>query len=107
MVLALALAGLAAVLVLALRGGGDDGSPAAGGATTAAERELLAVIPLAIRSDCEPVDRGPVSARASVSCGAPRTSEVNVWKGTGQAAGESMLRQWRCCMQLEPGQSVG
>jgi hypothetical protein len=174
--LALALAALAAVLVLALRGGDGDGSGAAGG-TTAAERELLAVVPLAIRSDCEPVDYGPESAQASVSCGAPRTSisyhrfgtapvmdawyelsredasitpdsgrcvgtafrgeapyaaagktigryfcwvdgkqpelvwtdrrarvgaEANVWKGTGQAAAESLLRQWHCCLQLEP-----
>ncbi len=27
--------------------------------------------------------------------------ESNVWDGTGRAAVETLLRQWRCCMQLE------
>jgi hypothetical protein len=29
-------------------------------------------------------------------------AEVKVWKGTGREAAESLLRQWRCCLQLQP-----
>jgi hypothetical protein len=29
-------------------------------------------------------------------------SEANVYEGTGRAAAESLLRQWRCCLQLQP-----
>jgi hypothetical protein len=35
-------------------------------------------------------------ARASVG------SRANVYEGTGRAAAESLLRQWRCCLQLQP-----
>ena len=29
-------------------------------------------------------------------------SESNVYEGKGRAAAESLLRQWRCCLQLQP-----
>jgi hypothetical protein len=29
-------------------------------------------------------------------------SEANIYEGKGRAAAESLLRQWRCCLQLEP-----
>jgi hypothetical protein len=35
-------------------------------------------------------------ARAAVG------SVANIYEGTGRAAAESLLRQWRCCLQLQP-----
>jgi len=29
-------------------------------------------------------------------------SEANIYEGKGRAAAESLLRQWRCCLQLQP-----
>jgi hypothetical protein len=29
-------------------------------------------------------------------------SEANIYEGTGQAAAKSLLRQWRCCLRLQP-----
>jgi hypothetical protein len=29
-------------------------------------------------------------------------SEANIYKGTGRAAAQSLMRQWRCCLRLQP-----
>jgi hypothetical protein len=29
-------------------------------------------------------------------------SEANIYEGTGRAAAESLLRQWQCCLKLQP-----
>jgi hypothetical protein len=29
-------------------------------------------------------------------------SEANIYEGTGRAAAQSLLRQWRCCLRLQP-----
>lgn len=166
---------LAAALALTLRA--DEGGGGTSAGATAAERRLLAAIPLPLRTDCGSIDWGPEAALASVSCQAARVNvsyhlfetqrvldawyaiereetgiepetgscedtafrgeaayavgdgvvgrsfcfvdegepklrwtderatigaEANVWDGTGPEAIRSLLRAWRCCLELEP-----
>ncbi len=98
------------VAVFALRGSGGKGRTGGG----LAERRLLAVIP-AFRGERRYVVGGMTvgryfcyvdstgesqlvwtDGRASVG------SEANIYEGKGRAAAESLLRQWRCCLQLQP-----
>ena len=70
-VLVVALAVAAAVAALLLRDG-DDGGGEGGSGTPPSEsavRQLLAAVPLPLRTDCEAVDYGPEAALAHVSCG--------------------------------------
>jgi hypothetical protein len=69
--LALALVVAAAVAALVLRDGDDDGEGGSGARSSepAAVRQLLAAVPLPLRTDCEPVDYGPEAALAHLSCG--------------------------------------
>ena len=65
---ALVVAAVAAALLLR---DGDDGSGGGPGANPSATdlQELLAAVPLPLRTDCSPVDYGPEAALAHVECG--------------------------------------
>ena len=76
-VVALALAAAAVALALVLGGRGGDGRDGeAAEVASRGEARLLAAIPAAIRSTCGPIDWGPDTASASVSCSGARASVV-------------------------------
>ena len=64
----LVVAAVAAMLVMRDDGGGGGGS-AVPTSRSAALRQLLAAVPLPVRTSCEEVDYGPEAAIAHVACG--------------------------------------
>jgi hypothetical protein len=65
---------LAAVVAAALVVTRDDDPRAGTGGTPASEEQLLAAIPLPLRTDCESVDYGPEAALVTLSCPGARAS---------------------------------